>query len=86
MSSRTALLTVIMDPALVYIFRAIRSQCSHGLQLGDTLLTDAAKQMEKEKIWEKVRQADTSKLVPGLNETELIQQLVSLSSVPLSRG
>ena len=50
------------------------------------MLTDAAKQMEKEKIWEKVRQADTSKLVPGLNETELIQQLVSLSSVPPSRG
>jgi hypothetical protein len=32
--------------------------------------------MEKEKVWDKVRQADTSKLVPGLNETELIQQLV----------
>lgn len=40
------------------------------------MLTAIATQMEKEKIWEKIRQADTSKLVRGLNETELIQQLV----------
>lgn len=38
--------------------------------------------MEKEKIWEKIRQSDTSKLVPDLNETELIQQLVCRPSPP----
>ncbi|OIW23572.1 SPRY-domain-containing protein [Coniochaeta ligniaria NRRL 30616] len=37
---------------------------------------DGYVKMEKANIWEKIRQSDTSKLVPGLNETELIQQLV----------
>ncbi|KAB5554491.1 CTLH/CRA C-terminal to lish motif domain-containing protein [Coniochaeta sp. 2T2.1] len=37
---------------------------------------DGYVKMEKQKIWEKIRQADTSNLVPDLSETELIQQLV----------
>jgi len=73
-----------MDPALVHLFGTIRLKYRDELQLDDAVLTDAAKQMEKEKIWEKVRQADTSKLVPGLNETELIQQLASLCFTFLS--
>jgi hypothetical protein len=69
-----------MDPVIRNLFRSIQLRCADELLPGDIVLTETAIQMEKEKIWDKIRQTDTSKLEPGLNETELIQQLVSIQS------
>jgi hypothetical protein len=68
-----------MDPYIINLARAINLRRALRFP-GNTALTTVATQMEKDKIWEKVRQADTSKLVQGLNETELIQQLVCRSA------
>lgn len=42
-------------------------------------------QRQQEQIIEDIRQTDTSQLVPGLSETELIQQLVSVAAHQLGR-